>query len=73
MLLANAELNAAFLAVTDVIMARPFLDEARRLGPRGAKPLEMFARCFEAHLFDWLRHRGRVSQYFSISCARRGG
>jgi hypothetical protein len=47
MLLANAELNAAFLAVMDVIMARPFLDEARRLGPRGAKPLEMSASAIQ--------------------------
>jgi hypothetical protein len=74
-LLANAEINAAFLTVMDVIMKRepnhegagwhrsPFLAEAHRLGRYWTKPLEMFARAFESYVFDWLRERGRVSQY----------
>jgi hypothetical protein len=66
-LLANAELNAAFVAVMDVIMKRdpdhdgagwhrsPFLAAARKLGSYWTKPLEMFARAFECYVFDWLQ------------------
>jgi hypothetical protein len=66
--------GAAFLRCLDVIMkAEPdkpgpwrstnYHRQARSLGKYWEAPLEMFARAFEAYVYDWLAERSRVSQY----------
>jgi len=40
-----------------------YLQQANRLGGYWSAPLELFARAFECYAFDWLKERGRVSQY----------
>jgi hypothetical protein len=72
--LLDGPLDAAFCRVLDVIMkAEPdkpgpwrstnYHRQARSLGKYWEAPLEMFARAFEAYVYDWLTERGRVSQY----------